>query len=180
MFDGFSLVPLDEAGVDLLIRWRADSEVYEWYGGRPGDPATIRSEIAAESGLVNPCLVEFEGRSIGYLQFYPYVVADWRSAVGLAEDERDVWGIDLFLAAEADRNRGLGTRLLRGTLEFLAAEHGARTVLIDPHLANPRAIRCYKKAGFRALRVLLDHEQHGDEMRDALLMEWKNPATADE
>ncbi len=171
-FDGFALAHIDEPGIRQLIAWRSDPEVYEWYGGRPADAAEIRAEIAEEAGIVTPCTITLDGRPIGFLQFYEYTVEEWRAAVGLDPAEADVWGIDLFLAGEADRNRGLGTRLMRGVVRFLAAERGARRVLIDPHLANPRAIRCYTKAGFRPVRVLLDHEEHAGEMRDALLMEW--------
>ncbi len=176
-FDGFDLRVITEADLPLLARWHADRQVYEWWEGRPLSEEEVRAEYVDNDEPVTCCLVHLDGRPIGYLQFYRYEVAEWRAAVGLGEGE-DAWGIDLFLAEEADRGRGVGTRLLAGTLARLSQERGASLVLIDPHLDNPRAIACYRKAGFVARRVLPAHEERAGVLRDALLMAWRPPGPA--
>lgn len=170
-FDGFDLRVVTEADLPLLTRWHADPQVYEWWEGRPLSEERVRAEYVDNDEPVTCCLVHLHGRPIGYLQFYRYEVAEWRAAVGLEERE-DAWGIDLFLAEDSNRGRGLGTRLLAGTLARLSEERGASLVLIDPHLDNPRAIACYRKAGFVPRRVLPAHEERAGVLRDALLMAW--------
>lgn len=174
-FDGFELRVVTEADLPLLTRWHADPEVYRWWEGRPLSAAEVRAEYLDNDEPITCCLVRWEGRPFGYLQFFRYVLPAWRAAVGLAEGE-DAWGIDLFLADPADRGRGLGTRLLTGILRRLAEERGATLVLIDPLLDNPRAIACYHRAGFRPQRVLPAHEEQGGVRKDALLMAWRPPA----
>ncbi|OFW53874.1 MAG: hypothetical protein A2V75_06870 [Actinobacteria bacterium RBG_16_70_17] len=176
-FDGFDLRVITEADLPLLAGWHADRQVYEWWEGRPLSEEEVRAEYVDNDEPVTCCLVHLDGRPIGYLQFYRYEVAEWRAAVSLGEGE-DAWGIDLFLAEEADRGRGVGTRLLAGTLARLSQERGASLVLIDPHLDNPRAIACYRKAGFVARRMLPAHEERAGVLRDALLMAWRPPGPA--
>lgn len=173
-FDGFDLRVLTEADLPLLARWHADPEVYRWWEGRPLPEAEVRSRYLVGDRRMTRCLVHLEGRPIGYLQFFRYEEPSWRAQVGLAEEE-EAWGIDLFLACPADRGRGLGTRLLAGTLARLAEDQGATLVLIDPLLDNPRAIACYRKAGFTPRRVLPAHEEQAGVCKDALLMAWRPP-----
>ncbi len=168
-FHGFRLRLITPADLPLLARWHADPQVYRWWEGAPLTEDQVRARYIDSAEPVTRCLVYGEGRPLGYLQFFRYEVAAWRAAVGLDADE-DAWGIDLFLTDETDRGRGLGTRLLAGTLARLAEERGARLVLIDPLLDNPRAIACYRKAGFTPRRVLPAHEEQAGVRKDALLM----------
>jgi aminoglycoside 6'-N-acetyltransferase len=173
-FAGFVLRLLTPDDLGLLARWHADPQVYRWWEGRPLRAEEVRAKYLENDEPITRCVVEWEGRPLGYLQFFRYEVAAWRAAVGLTEKE-DAWGIDLFIADEADRGRGLGTRLLAGTLRRLAEECGASLVLIDPHVDNPRAITCYRRAGFVPGRVLPAHEERAGVPQDTLLMEWRPP-----
>ncbi|HSQ37119.1 MAG TPA: GNAT family N-acetyltransferase [Acidimicrobiia bacterium] len=176
-FDGFDLRVVTGADLPLLARWHSDPQVYEWWEGRPLTEREVLAEYIDNDEPVTRCLVHLEGRPVGYLQFFRYEVAARRAAVRLEEGE-DAWGIDLFLAEEADRGRGLGTRLLVGTLARLAEQRDASLVLIDPHLDNPRAIACYRQAGFVPQRVLPAHEEQAGVPKDALLMAWRPPGGA--
>ncbi len=176
-FDGFELRVVTPADLPLLAQWHADPQVHEWWEGRPLSEEELRTEYVTGNEPITRCLVYRQGRPIGYLQFFRYEVAAWRTAVGLGEDE-DAWGIDLFIADRADRGRGLGTRLLAGTVARLAEERGTSLVLIDPHVDNPRAIACYRKAGFLPRAVLPAHEERAGVLRDALLMAWHPPGGA--
>jgi len=180
-FDDLVLTEVGEDDIALLARWRSDPAVYEWYGGSPRGAEDLRDRYLARDDGVIRCLVRHHGSPLGFLQFYRYENPEWRSKVGL-EDDAEAWGIDLFIADPARRDRGLGTRLVAGTAARLVAEHGASLILIDPHVDNPRAVRCYEKAGFHTVRLLPDHEEHGSEVKDAWLMAWRpdDGALADE
>jgi aminoglycoside 6'-N-acetyltransferase len=171
-FDGFDLRTLTPADLPLLTRWHADPQVYRWWEGRPLSEEEVRTRYLEDDEPMARCLIHLAGRPIGYLQFFHYEVPAWRAAVGLAAGE-DAWGIDLFLADPADRDRGVGRRLLAGTLARLAEERGAELVLIDPLLDNPRAIACYRRAGFVPRRLLPSHEEQAGVRKDALLMAWQ-------
>ena len=99
--------------------------MHEWYGGRPvtdrGDPHAAprepptRSPGASSTSTATP---------IGFLQFYEYI-EEWKQAIDLAPDE-EAWGIDVYLGEPHLHGQGIGTRLVRGVAERLAAGPGAR------------------------------------------------------
>ena len=173
-FDDFTLTPLTAADVPLVVEWRSRPEVYRWYGGRPVDEEHIRTRHLESDEPVHRCIVRYRGDPIGYLQFYEYT-DEWKPAVGLAADE-EAWGIDLFIGEPHLHGKGVGTALVRGVAERLAAERGAERVLIDPHVDNQAAIRAYQKAGFRKVRLLPSYERMRGEWKDAWLMEWNGSA----
>jgi RimJ/RimL family protein N-acetyltransferase len=47
--------------------------------------------------------------------------------------------------------RGIGTAMVRAFVERLFADAAVTRVQTDPAPGNGRAIRCYEKAGFRAV-----------------------------
>ncbi len=154
-----------------MARWLSDPRVLEWYEGRdkPYDFARAAAEWSAEEiakEKLDCRVMECEGKPIGYLQYYP--VAD---AAGYELDSAEgTWGIDLFIGEPEYWEHGLGTAAVRDVVEHLLAA-GARKVVIDPRVENPRAIRAYEKAGFRKVKVLQAHEDHEGAMRDNWLME---------
>jgi RimJ/RimL family protein N-acetyltransferase len=177
-FDGFRLTRVGQSDLDLLAHWRSDPEVYLWYGGEPPSVDYLREHFVEEKDVVTHCIVHHDQAPLGFLQFYRYDDPEWRARVGL-DDDAEAWGIDLFIANPADRDCGLGTRLVAGTARWLALEHGAPLVLIDPHVDNLRAVRAYQKAGFETIRLLPDHEEHAGQMKDAWLMAWRPADLAD-
>lgn len=176
-FDGFTLLPLTEDDLPLVVEWRSRPEVHEWYGGRPVTAEEIRTRHLQSGDSTTRCIVHLDGRPIGHLQFYEYVEA-WRPAVGLGAADDGVWGIDVYLGDPTLHGKGIGSRLVRGVAERLVADHGARRVLIDPHVGNHAAVRAYEKAGFRKVRLLPSYERIRGEWKDAWLMEFRPEAPA--
>ncbi len=172
----------DPADVALMSGWLTDPRVLEFYEGRdrPFDERLVREKYAprAEGGPVVPCIIE-EGTAvgawspIGYIQFYPVGPAD---APEYGLDEADgVYGLDLFLGVPEKWGKGLGTGALRLMLAHLFETRGARRVVVDPHVDNPRAIRAYEKVGFRAVKRLPAHEWYEGRMVDCWLMVAERP-----
>ena len=147
-----SFRPLTRGDLPLLHEWLARPHVAEWWHGAPS-----LAEVEGEFGpfidgdvKVRPYLALADGVPIGYVQSYVAMGAGG----GWWPDERDpgVRGIDQFLADPGQLNRGLGTAMVRAFVRELFADPEVTRVQTDPAPENRRAIRCYEKAGFRAVR----------------------------
>jgi aminoglycoside 6'-N-acetyltransferase len=165
------------ADYQVMAKWLSDARVLEFYEGR--DQALsleqIRSEYAPRihgEEDVTPCLIILQSAPIGYIQFY-LVGEESRNSYGLLADYdlESVYGIDQFIGEVSCWNRGLGTRSVSLLLRYLFQTKGARKAILDPHMTNLRAIRCYEKCGFRKVKILPAHELHEGVLRDAWLME---------
>ncbi|MGQ9667827.1 MAG: GNAT family N-acetyltransferase [Anaerolineae bacterium] len=69
---------------------------------------------------------------------------DWKNrlgVLGIAIGEKRFW------------NRGLGTKAVRTLLRFAFLELNLHRVELEVYDFNPRAMRCYEKAGFSAWRA---------------------------
>ena len=60
---------------------------------------------------------------------------------------KDIVGIDLFIAEEKGRGKGLGVELIGQFINEFLTEFKA--IIVDPNVSNQQAIRCYEKAGFK-------------------------------
>ena len=58
-------------------------------------------------------------------------------------------------------------------LEHSEEQFAARIVTTDPRVANPRAVRCYEKAGFERVRIVPYHEFHEGEWCECWLMVFR-------
>ena len=164
----------DDADLSLIAGWLSDDRVLEWYGGRdhPIDLAAAYAEYAPSVQLaegVCPGIALLRGEPVGYVQWY--LVGD-EPEYGLDDDDlTDTWALDLFIGRPELWGTGVGSRVARLIVHHLFTDRGARRVVIDPRVANHRAIAAYEKCGFRTVRVLPRHELHEGVRDDALLME---------
>ena len=139
----------------MLHEWLTRPHVAEWWGALP-----TLSELATEYGplidgsVPHECFLALvDGREIGFIQ--SYVPAECHDE-GWWLDEHDpgVRGIDQFLADGNELGRGVGTAMIRAFLAQLFTDPAVTHVQTDPDPSNRRAIRCYEKAGFRAVREI--------------------------
>jgi len=138
----------------MLHEWLQRPHVVEWWTPTP----SLREVIEEFTPTIHPGYpvqgyIALEGdREIGFMQ--SYVVKDCGD--GWWEDETDpgARGIDQFLAHGEDLGRGLGTAIVRAFVARLFEDPSVTHIQTDPHPGNGRAIRCYEKAGFRAVRAV--------------------------
>jgi len=150
---------LEEADLAMLAQWLRRPHVLEWW--RPPDERRPVEELR-EDYLLAPetdptaalayiaCLGD---EPIGFIQSYVAM----GSPDGWWPDVNDpgVRGIDQFLADGERLGQGLGSRMVRAFSDRLLSEPGVTRVQTDPDPRNRRAIRCYEKAGFRAVREIV-------------------------
>lgn len=154
---------LADADLPMLHRWIVAPHVHAWWGVGRSAPtqnevrAHYAPRVLAEDGVQG--WIAFEPaadggeRPIGFAQSYTAL----GSGDGWWEDETDpgMRGIDQFLGDGSRLGQGLGTAMVRALVARLFADPAVTQIQTDPHPDNARAIRCYEKAGFRAVREIV-------------------------
>lgn len=167
-----SIRKMQDAAADykLMLKWLTDERVLEHYEGRDKKFTvdSIKEKYSPRTtgkDKVTPCIIEYEGKPIGYIQFYPDPEPD-----EVFGNEKNVFGIDLFIGEPEFWSKGLGSTSLRMLVEYLFANTNAVKIVIDPDVDNTRAIRAYEKAGFRKVKIIAGYEPHEGKIPDAWLM----------
>ena len=126
------------ADLDELHRILSTPEVTRWWNPH------MREKLEAWLGDGGPIhwTIRVDGVTVGQIQAHEENGSDFRRA-----------GIDLFLDP-ARHGRGLGRGSVRVAARWLFDERGHHRLVIDPAVANERAIRCYEAVGFRRVGVM--------------------------
>lgn len=139
----------------LMARWLTDQRVLAYYEGR--DNPFPLERVAEEYGplvrgeeSVVPCILLYQGTSIGYMQYYR--LEEYIQHFSLTEEEKErfglsrpdrVYGLDMFIGEPGLWDRGLGTRAVSLLVRYLFHRLKAEQVVVDPETWNTRAVRCY-------------------------------------
>ena len=167
-----SLGPEDKG---LLLKWLTDPRVLEFYEGRDtkATPQWIQDHFyAGDEPEMRRCLLKYKGRPMGYMQMYPLTVQEAAEEYQYEGGDR-IFAMDQFSGEPDCWGKGIGRKLISLALGYLVHSLGARTVLLDPHVGNERAVRCYEHCGFQKIRLLKKHEKHEGVMVDCWLMSYK-------
>ncbi|WP_343327796.1 GNAT family N-acetyltransferase [Lentibacillus saliphilus] len=156
----------------LLVKWLSDPSVLAFYEGRdnPYDLKRVDEHFFQTEKNVQRCIVTYQNTPIGYIQYY--LVTSETSKLNLGTGRH--FGMDLFIGERDFWNKGIGTKLVQGMVDYLIAEEQADQVIVDPQITNKRAIRCYEKCGFQKVNILSNHEYHEGGFRDCWLMVCKS------
>jgi aminoglycoside 6'-N-acetyltransferase len=148
---------LAEDDLDALHRIVGTPEVARWWN--PHTRESLDGWLAEED--VIRWTIWLDGEPVGKIQAHEENEAEFRHA-----------GIDLFLAPE-HHGRGLGRESVQLVARWLIDERAHHRLVIDPALANERAIRCYEAVGFRRVGVMRRYwfDRTEDEWVDGLLLD---------
>lgn len=158
----------------LLAKWLSNPTVLEFYEGRdnPFDLSKVHQKFFNQNDDETRCMIEYAGKEIGYLQFYE-LDKEAFSYYGLEVSNERVFGMDQFIGEVDFWNRGIGTKVVSATVQYLLEQKQADKIVMDPQVVNERAICCYEKCGFLKVKVLPQKELHEGELRDCWLIEYK-------
>jgi aminoglycoside 6'-N-acetyltransferase len=160
----------------LMAKWLTDEKILEFYEGRDNPfpleriIETYKPQVIGDDPVI-PCLIYYEELPIGYIQYCLLDNLSERDRQAYCMDEtNNVYAIDLFIGEANYWNQGIGTKILSALINYIFEELQADKIVIDPHLRNTRAIRCYEKCGFEKVKILPKHELHEGKYQDSWLM----------
>ena len=150
------LRPLVESDIDPLVRILSHPDVARWWEGY--DQARVRDELLAEGDGGSFAIVPLPDDGdvtpdtplAGLIQFYEQEDPDYRHA-----------GVDLFVDP-ANSGRGLGRDAIVTLARYLVEARGHHRIIIDPSVANERAIAVFTAIGFREVGVMRSYERRAD------------------
>lgn len=165
---------LDIEDKEILVKWLSDPKVLEFYEGRdnPFTLEMVEQKFYQSEKDVQRCLILYEGKKIGYLQFY-LLDEEGKAEYGYPNLPDRLFGIDQFIGEPAYWGRGIGTSFIKLIVDYLTEKEKAARVVLDPQTWNTRAIRCYEKCGFKKVRILEKHEWHEGSFRDCVIMAYQ-------
>jgi len=144
------LRPVTSDDVAGLTRILATPEVARWWEGY--DEERVRDELVAEGdgGSFAIAADDADGATIGLVQFYEQDDPDYRHA-----------GLDLFVDP-AHHGHGHARDAILTLARYLVEERGHHRLIIDPPVANDRAVAVYRSVGFREVGVMRRYERRAD------------------
>lgn len=162
--------PVTWPDLDLLAGWMMEPHWREWWGEADKELGFIQDMLEGKD-RTRPCIFQLNGRDAGYIQVWSAAEeqdrdpADTKPWVALLPKE--AVGVDLSIGPAADLGQGIGAAVLKAFVADLR-DKGHATILIDPDHRNSRAIKSYRKAGFKEVDELLG------KTGDYLIMEHTN------
>ena len=163
--------PVTGTDLPLLLDWLSAPHVREWWGEPAEELGFIRDMVEGRD-TTRPFIIELDGAPVGYIQVWFVGDNQDQAAVypWVAELPREAVGVDLTIGDPGLLSRGIGSAALAAFTRRLHDE-GHRVIVIDPDPANARAVRAYRKAGFRPIPRLEGRTG------DALIMQFHPEAT---
>lgn len=172
----------EKDGFTMRLAEKGDAERY-WKNYDPLDPEVVRLTGCRES-FTRDEVLSFFYRSIENEERYFFLVFDPEGNV-IGESVINEIDVDLRCANfrigifhGAERGKGIGTWMVSTTRDFAFEVLHLHRLELDVFSFNPRAIRAYRKAGFREEGVRRDAVRDGESYADDVLMsiledEWR-------
>lgn len=150
----FQFHPLTPADIPMLNEWLSRPHVAEWWDEQVSDAGLHLTYFTPDPGAPGTryYIAHLDGKPVGYIQ--SYIPAEEHGEWWPDVDDPSIRGIDQFLADADDLGKGVGTAMVRAFLDKLFTDPAVTRIQTDPAPGNPRAIRCYEKAGFRRIREI--------------------------
>ena len=135
--------PMTRDDFPLIRRWLAEPHVRAFWGAPEKEIALLEEDMA--KAPVDHRIVSHAGRPFAFIQDYPAHHWPMPHYAPFPEGSR---AIDTFIGEPAMLGQGHASGYLRQRAEALLAQ-GYPAVVIDPSPKNERALRAYRRAGFR-------------------------------
>lgn len=145
------LRPARRADWDLIRSWLAREDIREWWGPATATETEVNMALGSEHSLCR--IIEAGGTPVGYAHAVDATIWGEDLPQDLAPG---TWDLDLFIASEEHRGKGVGQTALSLLKDEVFASTLAVAVCVFPSIRNERAVRAYEKAGFEWKRIWND------------------------
>jgi len=138
------LLPTTHSHVARLTEILTHPEVLNWWGEWDAD--RVRRELVAPDDGTVAFAIESAGEIVGFIQYAEETHPQYR------HDSMDI------ALHPAWHHRGLGADATRVLARHLFTDRGHHRLTIDPAAHNERAIRSYRRVGFRPVGIMRRYE----------------------
>lgn len=145
----------------MMAEWLATPLLRAWWGDPVEQLALVAEDL--ENPLMDQQIVTFADRAFAYLQSYP--CRAW-GAPQFNDRPQGSHSVDMCVGPPDMLGRGHGAAILRLYANTLLSR-GETDILIDPDPGNERAVRSYRRAGFRDVAI-----RNGEDGDPVLVMEF--------
>ncbi len=143
-----ALRPAIRGDTPLIRSWLVRPDIEAWWGPVSATEAEVTIALATPGAICR--IIEAGGKPVGYC--HAIDATAWGDA--LPDDlEPGTWDLDLFVASEEHRGKGVGQIALALLKDEVFSTTLALAVCVFPSIRNERAVRAYEKAGFRWKRI---------------------------
>ncbi len=147
MPDPYALRAFTATDLPMMADWLATPHLREWWGVPAEELALLTEDL--DNPLMDQQIGLVDASAFAYLQSYPCQA--W-GAPQFGDRPDGSHSVDMCVGPPDMLGRGHGAEILRLYANTLIAR-GATEVLIDPDPDNERAVRCYRRAGFRDMAI---------------------------
>jgi RimJ/RimL family protein N-acetyltransferase len=131
--ENLCLRPMTQSDLPTFIRWLNTPHVARWYH----DPQDWIAEIEnqnGEFGWIHHCIVVYQGRDIGFCQYYACRDSDedWN---GFADLE-GAYSIDYLIGKEQYLRKGLGKEIVGALTGEIRKHEDAKLIIVMPESGN--------------------------------------------
>ena len=135
----------------LIRTWLVTPDIQEWWGPLSATEAEVNIALSSAHAICR--IIECDGQAVGYCHAIDATL--WGDQLP-DELEPGTWDLDIFVASESHRGKGIGQIALAALKDEVFSTTLAVAVCVFPSIRNERAVRAYEKAGFKWKRIWND------------------------
>ena len=126
-----------------LHKWCSKDYVYEWFEQRilSYDEIVNKYQKKLNDQIQKLFIIKSNNKDIGLVQIYKYDE--------ILDNYKNVYEYDIFIGEEDYLNKGIGKKVIAKANEMIYKDYHADAIILRPFKRNIRAIKCYKKCGFK-------------------------------
>ena len=159
--------------MSLLLKWLTNPLVLEhvYAENAPWDFEKVCEEFTESTtgeSLTVACLILYEDREVGYLQYYPIEEDSYKfNDSATYEKVKGGYGIDMFIGEPELWRKGIGSQAINVVADYLASKLNVHVICVDPATENEAGMKFWQKVGFVPLDTIEDYD---DSSKQSVLM----------
>lgn len=137
---------LQDSDMDLYIKWLYKDHVVRWFTDTEDWVREVK-ERTKEYTWIRHYIVEVDGNSIGFCQYYDYSKSkeDYQGTI----DINGTYSIDYLIGEEDYIQKGYGKQIILELINVISKENNAKRIIVKPEMDNIESCKTLESAGFK-------------------------------